>query len=160
MEPNRKKTASGKKMRVATAFTGAVALAAAFTPAAVADTGHPDVVVSSVHLNKKCPHASSVHVATSTGGTSPNATSFCFSAGGLHGLSVPYSFPGTGNYFAGCGGSYYGSYSGISHSGNGAHFKDTFHPGKTPWAFPHNGPVKDFTVHITGRYFGTTAEKC
>jgi hypothetical protein len=161
MAPSAKKTAARKKMRVATAFTGAATLAAALAPtAAVARTqqaGSPVRFAALVH--KSCPAATSIHLATSTGGTNPNATSICVSAATYGGYAYPYLAGGTSNYFAACGGSYYGYYSGISKSGQGAHFKDTFGKGKTFWAFPHNGPIKDFTVYVSGKYAGGT-EKC
>jgi hypothetical protein len=135
-------------MRVATAFTGAVACAAAFTPAAaVAGTQRPDALLGVVNENTKCPVVSSIHLATSTGGAIPTAKSICFS--GDAGPEATLTLPGTGNYFAACGGFYVGYYSGTADSGHGAHFKDTFGPGKTFLAFAHNGPIKNFTVHIS-----------
>jgi hypothetical protein len=43
MKPSIKNAMSGKKMRVATVFSGAAACAVAFTPAAMAGTGQPAV---------------------------------------------------------------------------------------------------------------------
>jgi hypothetical protein len=151
MEPGSKKTASGKKrMRVATAFTGAVAFGAAFTPL-TAGTARATSYTTSVKESKGCGSAYSVRVATSTGGTNPTPASICFyttvKLGGKSHRTL--TLPGTGNYFAACAGAYSGYYSGISKSGHGAKFKDTFKNGKTFGAFPHNGPIENFTVHIS-----------
>jgi hypothetical protein len=172
----KKKSASGRKMRVATAFTGAVALAATCTPVAADAAIHRDprhhvtrighAAFSSGHSTSgtsgirgyypKCPFASSVHIATSTKGSRPNAKSICVSP---FSLGSTIKLPGTADYFAACGGSFSGYYSGISKSGTGARFKDTFRKGKTFWAFPHNGPIKSLAVHVSKDY-ATYTEKC
>jgi hypothetical protein len=54
MKPSIKKAVSGKTMRVASTFTGAAACAVAFTPAAMAGTGHP--AVHQPVLNRAVPH--------------------------------------------------------------------------------------------------------
>jgi hypothetical protein len=147
-------------MRVATAFTGAVAFAAAFTPSAVADTRASRLVAepAAAGLQKNCTGATWDHVATSTGGAAPTSKTICFERAPGPIVSSTFTIPGVGNYFAACGGSTSGYYSGISHSGHGAHFKDTFKPGKTYWAFPHNGPIENFTVHFTLPVY--TTDKC
>jgi|HubBroStandDraft_4_1064222.scaffolds.fasta_scaffold484146_1 hypothetical protein len=149
MDPRPKKSAARKRMRVATAFTGAVTCAAAFTPAAFVGTARAASYVISVKESTKCASANSIHVATSTGGSIPVAKSTCFYATSGGGNHPTLTVPGTANYFAACPGSYSGYYSGISHSGHGAKFKDTFKKGKKFVAFPHNGPIKNFTVHIS-----------
>jgi hypothetical protein len=162
MKSRSKKSPSRNKMRVATAFTGAAAFAAAFTPAAaIAGTQRPYSPIrerSYVAVNAGCPKATSIHVATSTGGSRPNATSVCFSTE-ISGATVHYS--GTvGNYFTVCPGMYSGYISGVSHSGNGTHFKDTFKKGNKFAVLGHNGPIKNFALHISAAWLSGTTEKC
>jgi hypothetical protein len=159
MGPRRKKTTAGRTMRVATAFTGTVACAAAFMPQAFASTRASRVAKQpAAGVEKTCENGLSwLHVATSTGGTTPTAKSVCFQRGGKLSGST-YTITGVANYFAACAAQNSGYYSGTSHSGNGAHFKDTFKPGKTYAAFKHNGPIKSFTVHFSVPVFGS--DKC
>ena len=134
-----------KALRVATAFTGVTACAAAFAPAAGAQTGRPLAPTNTV----SDPHCHNGHWFHA------EKLNFNFICYGDRGSRPIFS-----TFVAFCGGNNFGRFSGVTRSGNG-HFlgNQTFGPGITyyefiPSAHYSNAPFEMSTLHIS-KFSGT-----
>jgi hypothetical protein len=142
-----KKAATSKTLRVATAFTGVAACAAAFGPTAMAATGQgatykPDVAATTIEQKEGCPGGTSdwLHL-----GDGPGNTDMCY---GYTGTYTNADWAET-SY---CGGNNYG-WIDVQYPGSTGNTKITFHQGTTYAQIPYagiNDPAIVRSVHISG----------
>jgi hypothetical protein len=111
-----KKAAVGKTLRVATVFTGAAACAAAFTPAAMAATGHParpqnGAAYDSMKVTSNCAGVPNwLHLTfwwSSKPGPSFYLRTMCWGFAGID-AAIPPQRGGTNRLSYECGGNNYG----------------------------------------------------
>jgi hypothetical protein len=163
MKPAIKKAVSGKTMRVATVFTGAVACAAAFTPAATAATAQPGHQLRLAGAKRAAPLGK-------TKGSIREATCSADRQTWVHfqnavGTSDCWGFRGSwtgsrGDYFVAdkmCGGNNFGSYGGYSIAGRGDYYTAEFEPGNTYVDLPNGPPTYVTFVKIFGWSSGQVA---
>jgi hypothetical protein len=151
MKPHTRKAGSGKRVRIATTFTGAAACAFAFAPAATAGTGQPATVgpghqagIRPDGVDMGCPPGTGhwLHIAEST----PDG-GYCVGDRGAYALPSKIWV----NEF--CGGNNKGRFAGLN--GNGSWVTVKFSPGNY-YAWIKSGPIRAFSAYISS-WHGTDA---